>query len=83
MNTKQQAVWTTEKLIGKDVWLEWEAFQITQADAISKRNNGTTDSRAQARQLRGMLRGMDQDEREKYFRETQASSALDEVESVD
>ena len=36
MNTKQQAVWTTEKLIGKDVWLEWEAFQITRADKLRK-----------------------------------------------
>ena len=61
-----------------------KAFQKTQAPAVFKHSNGTTESRAAARELRGMLHRMNQDEREDYLRERhEAGLALDEIEDVD
>ena len=69
MDTNQKTVWTTEKLMGRDMWIEWVEFQVTQAALISKRGNGTTQSRAAARELRN--------------RQVHGPSALDEIEDVD
>ena len=69
MSTTQQNVWTSEKLMGRDMWIEWVEFQVTQAALISKRRNGTAQTRAAARELRN--------------RQVQGPSALDEIEDVD
>ena len=83
LNTNGEMVWTTEELLGKDMWLEWEAHQKEKKNGIYVRGNGTTESRAAARQFQSMLRQMNDTDREQFLQQMRASSSLDEVEDVD